>query len=75
MVYETKSEKHRKIKDGKVNNEDGTFKSSVDKFYSQEDLAEWAKAANALPGDLILVLSGEIEKTRKQLKKTMVFRN
>ncbi|NRA10795.1 MAG: aspartate--tRNA ligase [Crocinitomicaceae bacterium] len=48
-------------------NEDGTFKSSVDKFYSQEDLAEWAKAANAKPGDLILVLSGTLDGTRKQM--------
>ena len=37
-------------------NDDGTFKSSVDKFFTQEDLAEWAKAANAQPGDLILVI-------------------
>ena len=48
-------------------NEDGTFKSSVDKFYSQEDLAEWAKAADAKPGDLLLVISGDLEKTRKQM--------
>ena len=48
-------------------NEDGTFKSSVDKFYSQEDLAEWAKLANAKPGDLVLVLSGELDKTRSQM--------
>jgi aspartyl-tRNA synthetase len=39
-------------------NEDGTFKSSVDKFYSAEDLKEWAKQLGAKPGDLILVLSG-----------------
>lgn len=50
-------------------NEDGTFKSTVDKFYSQDDLAEWAKAANAKPGDLILVLSGELEKVRKQMNE------
>jgi len=48
-------------------NEDGTFKSSVDKFYDQDDLAEWAKATNAKPGDLICVLSGETNKTRTQL--------
>ena len=48
-------------------NEDGSFKSSVDKFYSQEDLAKWAGAANAKPGDLLLVLSGGLDKTRKQL--------
>ncbi len=50
-------------------NEDGTFKSSVDKFYSQEDLKEWAEAANAKPGDLLLVLSGELDKTRKQMNE------
>ena len=48
-------------------NEDGTYKSSVDKFYSQENLAEWAQAANAKPGDLLLVLSGDLEKVRKQM--------
>ena len=50
-------------------NEDGTFKSSVDKFYSQEDLAEWAKAANAKAGDLILVLSGTLDVVRKQMSE------
>ncbi len=50
-------------------NADGTYKSSVDKFYSQEDLAQWAKKANAKPGDLLLVLSGELEKTRKQMNE------
>ena len=50
-------------------NEDGTFKSSVDKFYSQEDLAEWAKAANAEAGDLILVLSGTLDGVRKQMSE------
>ncbi len=40
-------------------NEDGSYKSSVDKFYSQEDLKEWAQVFNAKPGDLILVISGE----------------
>lgn len=50
-------------------NEDGTFKSSVDKFYTQEDLAQWAAAANAKPGDLLLVLSGTLEKTRKQMNE------
>ncbi|MCO4813963.1 MAG: aspartate--tRNA ligase [Flavobacteriales bacterium] len=48
-------------------NEDGTYKSSVDKFYSQENLAEWANAANAKPGDLLLVLSGDLDKVRKQM--------
>ena len=50
-------------------NADGTFKSSVDKFYTQEDLAQWAKAANAKSGDLIFVLSGDLDKTRKQLNE------
>ncbi|AMC11189.1 aspartate--tRNA ligase [Lutibacter profundi] len=48
-------------------NEDGTFKSSVDKFYNQEDLAEWAKITGAKAGDLICVLSGDIDKVRTQL--------
>ncbi|MBP3535212.1 MAG: aspartate--tRNA ligase [Muribaculaceae bacterium] len=47
---------------------DGNVKSSVDKFYSQETLQEMAKAMNAEPGDLILILSGDdVNKTRKQL--------
>lgn len=40
-------------------NEDGSFKSSVDKFYSAEDLKEWVEVFGAKPGDLLLVLSGE----------------
>ena len=48
-------------------NEDGTFKSSVDKFYSQEDLAAWAERMNAKPGDLMLVMSGNTNKVRGQL--------
>jgi len=40
-------------------NNDGTFKSSVDKFYSADELQKWADAFGAKPGDLILVLSGE----------------
>ncbi|WP_370000805.1 aspartate--tRNA ligase [Winogradskyella sp.] len=48
-------------------NEDGTFKSSVDKFYDQDDLAKWAEVTNAEPGDLICVLSGETNKVRAQL--------
>jgi len=50
-------------------NEDGTFKSSVDKFYSQEDLKAWAEAANAEAGDLLLVLSGDDASTRKQMNE------
>lgn len=48
-------------------NEDGTFKSSVDKFYSQEDLTAWAERMNAKPGDLMLVMSGNTNKVRAQL--------
>lgn len=44
-------------------NEDGSFKSSVDKFYAQEDLAEWAKAFDAKPGDLLLILAGKKTQT------------
>ncbi|NGM60364.1 aspartate--tRNA ligase [Sphingobacterium sp. SGG-5] len=46
---------------------DGSFKSSVDKFYDQEDLAKWAEITGANPGDLILILSGPADKTRSQL--------
>ncbi len=48
-------------------NDDGTYKSSVDKFYDQDDLAHWAKATQAQPGDMIFVLSGPANKTRAQL--------
>jgi aspartyl-tRNA synthetase len=46
---------------------DGTFKSSVDKFYDQEDLKKWAEITNAKAGDMIFVLSGPADKTRTQL--------
>ena len=48
-------------------NEDGTYKSSVDKFYDQEDLTNWAKTTGAKPGDMLFVLSGPADKTRAQL--------
>ena len=48
-------------------NEDGSYKSSVDKFYDQDDLAKWAEATGAKAGDLICVLSGETNKVRAQL--------
>ena len=47
--------------------QDGTLKSSVDKFYDQNDLKKWAEITGAQPGDLILVLSGPANKTRSQL--------
>ncbi len=48
-------------------NEDGTYKSSVDKFYDQDDLAKWAAETGAKAGDLICVLSGQTNKVRAQL--------
>ena len=48
-------------------NEDGSYKSSVDKFYDQEDLAKWAEVTGAEKGDLICVLSGDTNKVRAQL--------
>ncbi len=48
-------------------NDDGSFKSSVDKFFDEGDLAKWAEATGAKPGDLICVLSGKTEKTRAQM--------
>ena len=50
-------------------NADGTIKSSVDKFYNEEELKKWAAAFNAQPGDLILILAGEENKTRKALSE------
>ncbi|AHM60959.1 aspartyl-tRNA ligase [Flammeovirgaceae bacterium 311] len=50
-------------------NSDGTLKSSVDKFYAEEDLKAWAQKMGAQPGDLLLVLSGERDKTRKALSE------
>jgi len=47
--------------------QDGSLKSSVDKFYSQDDLRLWANRAGATAGDLLLVLCGKADKTRKQL--------
>ncbi|MDN3491940.1 aspartate--tRNA ligase [Winogradskyella bathintestinalis] len=48
-------------------NEDGSFKSSVDKFFDQDDLAKWAEVTGAKTGDLVVVLSGETNKVRAQL--------
>ena len=53
-------------------NEDKSLKSSVDKFYSEDDLIEWAKTTNANPGDLIFILCGETKKTLKQLGELRV---
>jgi aspartyl-tRNA synthetase len=54
-------------------NADGTFKSSVDKFYSEEKLRAIAAAANAKPGDLILILAGAEERTRKAISDLRMF--
>jgi len=50
-------------------NADGSFKSSVDKFFTQDDLKTWAEKFDAKSGDLLLVLSGETDKVRKQLNE------
>ena len=50
-------------------NADGTFKSSVDKFFDAEALKGWAEAFGAQPGDLLLILAGGEETTRKQLNE------
>ncbi|MEM7160856.1 MAG: aspartate--tRNA ligase [Bacteroidota bacterium] len=50
-------------------NEDGTFKSSVDKFFDQEAQAAWAEKSGAEKGDLILILSGDLNSTRKQMSE------
>ena len=48
-------------------NDDGSFKSSVDKFYNQEDLGNWANKTGANKGDLILILSGNTSEVRSQM--------
>ena len=50
-------------------NGDGSYKSSVDKFFSQEDLKKWAADFHAEPGDLLLILAGEKNKTRSALNE------
>jgi len=50
-------------------NADGSLKSSVDKFYNEERLAQWAQHADARPGDLLLVLAGAKERTRKAMSE------
>ena len=48
-------------------NDDGSFKSSVDKFYDQKDLTSWANKTGAKKGDLILILSGNTNEVRSQM--------
>ncbi len=50
-------------------NTDGTLKSSVDKFYNEDELTNWAAAFEAEPGDLMFVLAGQTDKVRKQLNE------
>ncbi|MDT3403408.1 aspartate--tRNA ligase [Mucilaginibacter terrae] len=50
-------------------NDDGTLKSSVDKFYNEEELQKWSVAFNTKPGDLILILAGGTDKVRKQMNE------
>jgi len=50
-------------------NEDGTIKSSVDKFFNEEDLKQWSEAFATEKGDLILILAGSTDKVRKQLNE------
>lgn len=50
-------------------NTDGSLKSSVDKFYSEEDLKTWSIAFNSQPGDLLLIMAGQKDKVRKQLNE------
>ena len=50
-------------------NTDGTLKSSVDKFYSEDDLQKWSEAFQSEPGDLILIMAGNADKVRKQLSE------
>lgn len=50
-------------------NADGSFKSSVDKFYDASELEKWATQTGMKPGDLLLLLCGDLDKTRKQLNE------
>ncbi|MCB9192446.1 MAG: aspartate--tRNA ligase [Flavobacteriales bacterium] len=50
-------------------NEDGTFKSSVDKFFAEDKLADWSSAFKSEAGDLMLIMAGQTDKVRKQLSE------
>jgi aspartyl-tRNA synthetase len=50
-------------------NDDGTIKSSVDKFFNEEDLKQWSEAFATEKGDLLLILAGSTDKVRKQLNE------
>ncbi|MVN90396.1 aspartate--tRNA ligase [Mucilaginibacter aquatilis] len=50
-------------------NDDGSLKSSVDKFYNEEELQKWSAAFETQPGDLVLILAGGTDKVRKQMNE------
>jgi aspartyl-tRNA synthetase len=50
-------------------NADGSLKSSVDKFYNEDDLKKWSAAFDSKPGDLILIMAGQKDRVRKQLSE------
>lgn len=50
-------------------NKDGSLKSSVDKFYDENRLKQWAEACQASPGDMILIFAGPVERTRKAMSE------
>jgi aspartyl-tRNA synthetase len=52
---------------------DGSYKSSVDKFYSADDLKAWGEKMEAQPGDLLLIMAGDAFNTRKQLNELRLF--
>jgi aspartyl-tRNA synthetase len=54
-------------------NEDGSYKSSVDKFFNQEQLGKWAEACESMPNDLIFILSGNADKVRKQMNELRLY--
>ena len=51
----------------------GTFKSSADKFFNEAELSKWAQKFQAQPGDLLLILAGETEKTQKALGELRLY--
>lgn len=59
----------RHLPAGQAGNTDGSLKSSVDKFYGEEDLKKWSEAFDSKPGDLILIMAGQKDKVRKQLSE------
>jgi len=54
-------------------NNDGSIKSSVDKFYNEDELRTWGNLAGAKPGDLLLILSGSLNNCRKQMNELRLY--